>query len=130
MFNLIPLSYGDKASDKKSTKTKLWTGMKTKSTSGGVLVSSVEKGSPAWIAGLTTEDVIVAIEGLRLIDKDLTIRLKDFKAEQLISITFFRRDKLITRQIKLKAIAKNKMKIVPKAMVNRKQKAFFKAGQV
>jgi predicted metalloprotease with PDZ domain len=132
-FNLLlakaglKMSYAKVGNDKPSEQSKVWTGIKTKSSSHGLVITSVEKNSPAWQGGLTTEDVIVAVNGLRIIDKDLSSRLKDFQPKQSVTLTYFRRDKLQTSKIKLAAIAKNKLKIIPVAKVSSKQKAFFKA---
>ena len=123
----LEMSYAKSSDDKSSKQSKVWTGLKTKQGTHGLVISAVEKDSPAWHAGLTTEDVIVAVDGLRMVEKDLVNRLTDFKAEQSIEITYFRRDKLATATIKLGSIAKNKLKIIPMKKATNKQKAFFKA---
>ncbi|ALO35369.1 peptidase M61 [Colwellia sp. MT41] len=123
----LAMSYAKTGEDKSSKQTKVWTGLNTKYGTQGLVISSVEQDSPAWHAGLTTEDVIVAVDGLRIVDKDLVNRLKDFKAEQTIEFTYFRRDKLITTKVKLSAIAKNKLKIIVIAKASQQQKLFFKA---
>ena len=123
----LEMSYGKSDDDKSSTKYKVWTGLKTKANTYGLTVSSVEKNSPAWHAAMTTGDVIVAIDGLRMAEKELDNRLKDFKPKQNITITYFRRDKLTTTSLELAEIPKNKLKIIPMAKVSTKQKAFFKA---
>ncbi len=123
----LTMSYAKSAKDKSGNKSKVWTGLKTKQSSHGLIVSSVEKNSPSWHAGMTTEDVIVAIDGLRIVEKDLSNRLKDFKPKQTITITYFRRDKLTTTTLELASIAKNKLKIIPVAKASIEQKAFFKA---
>ncbi|AAZ25897.1 M61 family metallopeptidase [Colwellia psychrerythraea] len=123
----LKMSYAKNVKDKSSEQSKVWTGLKTKLDNHDLIVSSVEKNSPAWDAGLTTEDVIVAIDGLRLLDNELDNRLKDFKPKQTITVTYFRRDKLITSRLKLAAIPKNKLKIIPIAKASVEQKAFFKA---
>ncbi|WP_019025943.1 M61 family metallopeptidase [Colwellia piezophila] len=123
----LEMSYAKKTNDNSAEETKVWTGIKTEQSNNGLVISSVEKNSPAWHAGLTTQDVIVAVDGLRINDKDLLTRLKDFKPEQTIDITYFRRDKLATSQVKLAAIAKNKLKVVPIVKASKAQKAFFKA---
>jgi len=132
-FNLLlakaglKMSYAKAENDKSSNQSKVWTGIKTKDGNHGLVITSVEKNSPAWHGGLTTEDVIVAVNGLRINDKDLSNRLNDFKPKQSVTLTYFRRDKLKTTTIKLAAIAKNKLKIIPLAKVSSDQKAFFKA---
>jgi len=132
-FNLLlakvglKMSYAKSSNDKSSMQTEVWTGIKTKDNKHGLVITSVEKNSPAWHGGLTTEDIIIAVNGLRINDKDLSNRLKDFKPKQSVTFTYFRRDKLKTSTIKLAEIAKNKLKIIPVANVSSEQKAFFKA---
>ncbi len=118
----LEMSYGD---DKK-VKQQAWAGIKTKKDNNGLHIVSVEKSSPAWQAGLTIEDVIVAVDGLRMNDKDLSVRLKNFKPSERMSVTFFRRDELVTRMIILGEKPKNKLKIVPMKNASKTQQAFFK----
>ncbi|OUR59688.1 peptidase M61 [Colwellia sp. 39_35_sub15_T18] len=118
----LKMSYGD---DKK-VKQQAWTGIKTKKDNNGLHIVSVEKNSPAWQAGLTIKDVVVAVDGLRMKDKDLSVRLKNFKPQDRLSITFFRRDELVTRMIILGEKPKNKLKIVPIKNASKTQQAFFK----
>lgn len=103
-----------------------WTGLKTKKEDSGLVITQVEKHSPGWEAGLTTSDIIIAVNSLRMADKGLSTRLKDFKPKDRISVTFFRRDELVTRMISLGKIPKNKLKVIPLKQVTEKQKAFFK----
>jgi len=123
----LEMSYAKGEDTKSNESLKAWTGIKTRNSAHGVTISSVEKNSPAWQAGLTMDDIIVAVNGLRIVDKDLSNRLTDFKAQQTITVTFFRRDKLKMANVKLVAIAKNKLKITPIAKASVEQKAFFKA---
>lgn len=118
----LTMSYGEKDKD----KTLAWTGIETKKVSNGLHITSVEKNSPAWKAGLTLDDIIVAVDGLRMADKDLSTRLKNFKPKERMSITFFRRDELVTRMIILGEMPKGKLKIVPLKQASDSQKAFFK----
>jgi len=123
----LEMSYATSDKGKLSNKSKAWTGIKTKDSKHGLVITSVEKNSPAWHGGLTTEDVIIAVDGLRINDKDLSNRLNDFKPKQSVTFTYFRRDKLETVTLALTAIAKNKLKIIPMVKVSSEQKAFFKA---
>jgi predicted metalloprotease with PDZ domain len=128
----LVMSYQKKTLRKKGNNkkdelnSKAWTGIKTKNSASGLEVTSVEKNSPAWQAGLTLDDIIIAVDGLRIVDKDLNTRLKNFKVNQVINITFFRRDELMSKKVTLAATAKNKLTIVPLPNASRKQKAFFK----
>jgi predicted metalloprotease with PDZ domain len=105
---------------------KAWTGINTQVSSGGLKVISVEKDSPGWHAGLTLGDTLIAVDGLRIIDKELSTRLENFKENQTIDVTLFRRDELMTKKLTLVAIAKNKLTIVPISGASKQQKAFFK----
>lgn len=118
----LTMSYGDK----EKLKQTAWAGIKTKQVTSGLEITRVEKNSPAWLAGLTLGDIIVAVEGLRVADKDLVSRLKNFKPNERMSVTFFRRDELVTRMVILSEAPKNKLKIVPLENVSDDQKAFFK----
>ena len=64
---------------------------------------------------------------MRMKDKDLNKRLKDFSPEQSINISFFRRDKLMTKTMILASAPKNSLTIIPVKKVTKQQKAFFKA---
>lgn len=122
----LAMSYGDKDKDIDKIKDQAWTGIQTKQSTKGLQISAVEKNSPAWKTGLMVDDIIIAIEGLRMGDKDLNERLKNFKPTDKIKITFFRRDELFTQSIVLGSIPKGKLKIVPVEQVSERQKKFFK----
>ena len=111
---------------KDKLKTKAWTGIKTQKVEGGLKVVSVEKNSPAWYSNFSLGDIIIAVDGLRMVDKDLKARLKNFSVGQTIDLTVFRRDELMTKVITLAEIAKNKLVIVPISKASKEQKSFFK----
>ncbi|GAA0816380.1 PDZ domain-containing protein [Colwellia asteriadis] len=118
----LQMSYG-KAGAK--LKTQIWTGLKTEQVNSGLKVTHVEKHSPAWDAGFTLDDIIIAIDGLRLVDKDLTTRLADFNDENTVDISFFRRDVLASKSLALVKRPKDKLKVTPLENANEQQKAFF-----
>ena len=120
----LTMSYGEKSSGQ--LKQVAWSGIHTKQVTNGLEITRVEKNSPAWQTGLTLGDIIVAVDGLRMADKDLTTRLKNFKPKDRMSVTFFRRDELVTRMIILGEIPKSKLKVVPLEEATEQQKAFFK----
>ena len=108
-------------------KTKVFSGIKTKPHQNGLTVTAVEKDSPAWQAGLTVGDIIIAVDGLRIAHKQLDERLNDFDPEQAVKVTFFRRDQLTTKTVKLAAMPKAKLTIKVVDKPSKAQKAFFKA---
>lgn len=111
----------------KKDKTIAWSGISSKKHESGVIVTAVEKNSPAWQAGLTTDDIIVAVEGLRVKEGDLAVRMKNFKPSQSIDITLFRRDQLVTKSVVLADQPAEKLKVVVKDKPSKAEKAFFKA---
>lgn len=118
----LAMSYGQKEKFKRLA----WTGLNTKQSSHGLQITAVEKNSPAWRAGFMLDDIIIAINGLRITDKDLNERLKGFNPDERMRVTYFRRDELDTRMIVLGASPKAALKIVPLEKVSKNQKRFFK----
>ena len=117
----LQISYGDKA------KTKAWSGLKTKAHKNGLEITRIEKNSPAWQSGFSLGDIIIAIDGLRVKEKSLKERLANFKGGYSVKMTFFRRDQLMVKTIKLAKQPKGELKVIPLKSATTKQKAFFKA---
>ena len=122
----LTMSYGEADNETNKVKNTPWSGIKTKKHANGLEIISVEKNSPAWQAGLTLGDIIVAVDGLRMADNDLTKRIKNFKAQDKVSVSFFRRDQLMDKTVTLGSVPASKLKIVPMKNVTKQQKAFFK----
>ena len=95
--------------------------------SGLVTLTRVLKGSKAWEAGLNTGDQIVAINGLRVTQSQLTIRLNQYKVGEKVQLSIFRRDRLIEKELELvkKMDKKPIVQVIKKP--SRAQKKFFKA---
>ncbi|HAE05574.1 M61 family metallopeptidase [Richelia intracellularis] len=58
------------------------------------IVTFVESGSPAEAAGINAEDELLAINGLRINDNQLSERLKEYQPHDTIQISLFHHDKL------------------------------------
>lgn len=101
----------------------LFTGL-TLDDKGAVL--GVEKDSPAWQAGLSDGDILVALDGLRLVPGTLEERLKAHKAGDKVKLTLFRRDALQSLEVTL-AERPAEYKVVPVKHPSRAQKVAFKA---
>jgi len=74
----------------------------------GVIVSNVEKGSPADQAGLKVGDVIIKIEGHRIRNtRDIWAVLEniDAKAGDVLKLTILRKSKMLTLELKLGEIS-------------------------
>lgn len=64
-------------------------------------IRNVVPGSPAWKAGLTFNDEIVAVAGLRVTATTLAKRIADHAPGRRVPVTFFRRDELRTVELTL-----------------------------
>ena len=70
-----------------------WTGLTlgTGSDTEFAVVKAVEKGSPAWKAGITAGDMIVSINNFRVSAKSADVRIQSFGSKQM-SLSIFRRE--------------------------------------
>ncbi|WP_337840673.1 M61 family peptidase [Rheinheimera sp.] len=104
----------------------IYTGVSSAEHMGFSLLKTVERGSAAWNAGLTAEDLVVAVNGLQL-KKGLAERLKDFKAGDKVLLNFFRQGRLQQTELVLQQKAKGPGQVVPVAKPSRAQKAMHQA---
>ncbi len=107
-------------------KREVFSGVTAENKAGFAVVKKVERDSPAWKAGFTSEDLIVAVNGLQL-KADLAERLKDFKAGDKVQISYFRQGRLQHQPLVLADQAKGAGKVVPVAKPSRQQKAMHQA---
>ncbi len=107
-------------------KREIFSGVTAENKAGFALVKKLERDSPAWKAGFTSEDLIVAVNGLQL-KADLAERLKDFKAGDKVQISYFRQGRLQHQPLVLADEAKGTGKLVPVAKPSRQQKAMHQA---
>ena len=107
-------------------KQRAFSGISSSYAQGVDVISKVEKDSPAWQAGFTAGDELVAVEQLKL-KSSLAERLKDFKPGQRINLSFFRAGRLLQKQLTLTGLAEGPSKIVPLAKPNRAQRQFHQA---
>lgn len=92
----------------------------------GVIVTEVEKESPAWQAGLIGGDILVALDHMRVNPKDFQERLSSWPADE-VTISFFRRDELRSTLLVLQKKNKGKLKLLPLPDTNRNQKRLYEA---
>ncbi len=76
-------------------------GAQTTEADGGVTFSSVLRGSPAWKAGLTGGDQLLAIDGQRVLPGQLEMHLKDRQPSDRIDVAVFRGPRLLHRTVQL-----------------------------
>ena len=91
---------------------------------GGMRLSAVEKGSPAWDAGFSADDVLVAIDGQRMSQSRFQSILSERKPGDTVTVSFFRRDQLMQKQLKLGS-SQGSPKVVLADKATAAQKALF-----
>ncbi len=69
-------------------------GAETRIENGRLLVSKVPRDTPAWQAGLTADDEILAIDDFRVRAEQLAARLENYKEGDHVSVLISRRDRL------------------------------------
>lgn len=125
-FDIEPLLASFGLQWQQDKKREVFSGVTAENKAGFALVKKVERDSPAWKAGFTSEDLIVAVNGLQL-KADLAERLKDFKAGDKVQISYFRQGRLQHQPLVLADQAKGAGKVVPVAKPSRQQKAMHQA---
>lgn len=102
-----------------------WTGWSGQQSDGGMRLTAVEKGSPAWDAGFVPDDIIVALDG-RQADKDrFDSAIAEHRPGDTIAVAYFRHDRLAEKTVKLGSVDQGPPKIVPVNSPSAAQKALF-----
>ncbi|WP_223276121.1 PDZ domain-containing protein [Sphingomonas daechungensis] len=118
----LRISYED--SDK-TVPTRPWVGWKADQAEGGMKLTGVERGSPAWNAGFVPDDIITAFDGRRVTNDRFDDALTERKVGDVVTVSYFRRDQLLQKTLKLGSIPKNKPKVVKVANATAAQKALY-----
>lgn len=103
-----------------------WLGITSNHQHGTDKISKVERNSPAWVAGMTSDDEIVAVNQLQL-KGSLLERLKDFKPGQIIELSLFREGRLQHKKVTLGTLPAKPSKIVAVAKPSAAQRKFHQA---
>jgi predicted metalloprotease with PDZ domain len=90
-------------------------------------VTSVREGSPAWLAGLTADDELLAEGGFRIDKGSLHERLKERGPGGTMRLTLFRRDELLEVEVRLAAPPEDAAWIEPVEAPSEAQRAAFQA---
>jgi predicted metalloprotease with PDZ domain len=99
----------------RSRRTRAWTGLALHPDRTTVL--NVVPDSPAWRAGLTFNDEIVAVEGARVVAATFAKRIADHPPGAGVRVAFFRRDQLHEANVTLGESPERKLSVAvdPKA---------------
>ena len=101
-------------------------GVRPKDVDGKVMVSTVYRYSPAWEAGVSAEDEIIAVNDFRVKDS-FSDWLKRFQVGDEITLTISRSGKLRTIKTKLTGNPETKLEIVKKDSPTPEQKALYES---
>ena len=87
----------------KAKRLRAWCGLVFASNGDGdkAVVKNVVPASPAWRAGITFGDEVVAIDGIRITAATVGKRFADHAPGQIAEVSFFRRDRLRTASLRL-----------------------------
>ncbi|NUO17542.1 MAG: PDZ domain-containing protein [Planctomycetaceae bacterium] len=89
-----------------------WLGLTHGTKDGAFQVRTVEAGSPAMAAGLQVRDELLALNGHKVTAKDFDDRLKDCRKGDKISLTLFRRGRLVEAHLTVAERPAGKLKLV------------------
>jgi predicted metalloprotease with PDZ domain len=93
----------------------------------GLVVKTVREGSPAWRAGLTADDELLAEGDFRLDGKGLQQRLEEQGPEGRLRLTLFRRDELLEVEVPLAEPPQDTLWLEPVPDATPAQRAAFVA---
>lgn len=80
-----------------------WLGVQTKRDQGRLLVASTHSDGPAHTAGISAEDELLALDGMRIDEARLQARLSERRPGETITLSLFRRDELLHTAVTLAA---------------------------
>jgi predicted metalloprotease with PDZ domain len=109
--------------DAKVTPT--WLGLRLRSEAGRTRISAVLSNGPAWDAGLSAGDEVVALDGFRVDDSTLDGRLRDYQPGDTVTIAAFCRDELIQIPITLAARPATRATLRKSARANVRQRSLY-----
>jgi predicted metalloprotease with PDZ domain len=108
-----------------NTKPQSWIGALTKDNKGYAEVISINDNSPAWKAGITTGDQIIAINNFKVIQSNIEKIIQELPAEQSASVSYFNNGILKKTSLTPSLIPIEKLKIVPLDKVSKFQVKVF-----
>lgn len=88
-------------------------GLTVKAQHGKEVITFVESGSPASLAGVDAGDELLAIDGVRVTAEQWSDRLKDYQPGDTLKLTVFHHDELRTFSVNVATPRPNNYKVVP-----------------
>ncbi len=120
-FKTAEAKSGDKK-DATDKTPKTWVGISTRTDDGRLLVSRVERNSPAYRAGVNVDDEILAINGFRVRPDKWASRLKQHKIGEQIRLLVARIEQLKTIEVTLQESPPRNWKLMPLPKATDQQK--------
>jgi predicted metalloprotease with PDZ domain len=100
-------------------------GFQFKFDGGKTLVGNVLAGTPAWRAGVSAGDEILALDGLRVDAMSIGVRLQEKAPGSTAALTVFRRDELLTLQLPVESGPPTRLALRPVEAPTPEQRALF-----
>jgi predicted metalloprotease with PDZ domain len=72
-----------------------WLGASLKNRRSRTVVTSVRSDGPAYTAGISADDELLALDGFRVDDSSLSARLRERSPGDIVTLSLFRRDELL-----------------------------------
>jgi predicted metalloprotease with PDZ domain len=123
-FNALLNPVGLKLSYANSANPKPFAGWSGEQAPGGMRLTAVERGSPAWNAGFTVDDIIVAFDGKRASGDRFAAALAERRPGDTVTVTYFRRDQIGQKTLRLASSSGN-ASVAPVENASAAQKALF-----
>jgi len=105
----------------------VWLGIESQSDEAGVAIRAVHRDSPAWQAGLTGGDVMLAINGHRIRANNWSARQNMLQVGDSYTVSYFRGDQLKTTTVNPISNPNPTFSIEPVDKPSRQQKKVFKS---
>ena len=112
---------GDDVDAVRAARARAWTGLALHADR--AMVRNVVPGSPAWRAGLTFADELVAVDGARVTNATFAKRVGDRRPGDRARVTYFRRDELREATLTLVESPERKLLLAPDAKASARAKA-------
>jgi predicted metalloprotease with PDZ domain len=104
-----------------------WLGMKLTSKQARTLVVSVRSDGPAYAAGITADDELLALDGFRISEHRLQDRLSERRPGDTVTLSLFRRDELLHVPVTLAAAPYDTLKLLRNEQTSALQDRLYSA---
>lgn len=118
------LNYAGLKLQTKEDEPELYLGIKGNYRNGAVVVDKVEKGSPADKSGICVDDMIIAVNGVKISENDY---FAGYKENDKINLSLFRNNMLMVKEVVLLKKGKTRYSIVKTEEPNALQKQILKS---